>query len=307
MNVKKIIITLLVLTLVMIGCFVSGGIAVTKGTIDIVKDVDFDALLSDFELKDGIETLITYAQNASGGEMVTYNSQYINNPYSVEIAETHGVTESLVIKNFGFNIEIEEAAGTSLSVEFKGKFPASMLGDKVFTYEINADKKELTIEGAEIKNIFNSSVGTVKIKIPAECYKNIEIKNCAGELDIFYLNTEALLIKNFAGEIDGEHVNADELSIYASTGEADLKGSFGRYDIDNCIGKYEFESVSAPEGDSTVSNCIGELEFSMPKNTSLYIIDDSTLSKINCKLEANASGKQFEIHNYVGEIVFEED
>lgn len=303
-SAKRIVISILVLVLIMVGCFITGGVFVAKGAVDMVQGIDLEQLFSDSDIREWVDTMVKYMEHYSSGELISYNSEYVSMPYSQFYSGDMDSVDTIVIEDMCYDLTVKKAFRSDVLATFKGKYPSSAVGAPI---AISFSGGTLTIERPDASSIFDSSVGTATVNIPDDFNGTVIIKNCVGDMDILDLAVEELTIKSSAGEISGEKITADKLSIHAVTGEAEISGTFGIYDVENCIGEFLFASSEIPNGDSSVKNCIGEMKFELPEGASVYVIKDNSIAEIDSDIEVNAMGSQFEIENFIGEVRFDND
>lgn len=304
---KALVISIIVLTAVMLCSFVSGGILIAKGAVEAVQDADLPEKFQQLGISDGVNTARRYLEYLVGSEPVSYNNTYVSTPYTVDAVPADGM-KALVIENIGYNIVIKCSSRTDVCLSFTGKYPDSVETDELFTCKADAANSTIGISAVDMPGHFDPSIGTVTIYIPNDNDWDIIIKDCIGEAEMSYVVANTISVENYAGEISARCVTADTLKLYAVAGEFNFEDSkLGGYVVDNCLGSVEIESTVQPVDNSSIKNCVGEVRFTLPSETKVYIIDHSGYAEIDCELNKSNSGAQFEISNFLGQVIFDED
>ncbi len=299
---KGVIISVIVLAVVMLGCFIAGGISLGAGIMQGFESMEIPAMFEQFGIEDGVSSLMEYVQYVSGGERISYNSEYVSEPYTLSGEELSDV-DTLVIENVGYNIVLKGMPRTDAALSFSGKFPSTVETSEIFT--CTREGAALTFSGIEMPGHFNAAVGTVTIYIPSDFDGDIIIRDCMGDAEFTNIHAANFRIEKYAGEIEGADINAEKVELYSVAGEVDLSGKLGAYSLDSCAGEFSFNSKIEPSGDSTIKNTAGETAFNLPDTTEIYIINYELMVEVECELDESSSGAQFSLENVMGEVTFE--
>lgn len=303
---KTLVISIIVLAAVMLCSFVGGGVLIAKGAVEAVQDANLPEKFEQLGISDGLNTAMRYAEYFIAGNSVSYNNTYVSDSYTVDGVSAEGI-KTLVIENIGYNIVIKCSPRTDVSLSFTGKYPDSVESEELFTCKTNTVNSTMTVKAVDMPGHFDPTVGTVTIYIPNNNDWDIVIKDCMGEIEMSFVNASTLSVENYAGEISAKYLTVDMLKLYAVAGDFEFEGKFGGCVVDNCIGSVEVESSVKPVDNSSIKNCLAEVKITLPGSTSVYIIDHSSYAEIDCNLNESSSGAQFEISNFIGQVIFDED
>lgn len=101
-------------------------------------------------------------------------------------------------------------------------------------YRIETKNNTLLVEKVESNNEdLNLTDKTTEIQIPSKIYKNIDIKNLNGDIDVECIKGESMILYSTNGNIEVEKTNNDKLDVKCENGDISIDSIEGK-DISLC-------------------------------------------------------------------------
>ena len=144
-------------------------------------------------------------------------------------------TKSYTSKEPVNSIKISEVdANTKLTISNDNDIHVKYWEGDHDKYKIEVENNALLVEKVESNNEdLNLTDKTTEIQIPSKIYKNIDIKNLNGDIDVECIKGESMILYSTNGNIEVEKTNNDKLDVKCENGDISIDSIEGK-DISLC-------------------------------------------------------------------------
>ncbi len=299
-----LIVSLVLLFVAAIACFVCGGLAVAAGGVQELQKLDLPEKLENIDLG-GFETI--FALCTGDVDFTEYGDDVnISDSFSSEAIKT------IVIEDVPHNIKLKSGMAEEVTVNYDGKWPLNVNQDDYAKLD-ESDSSILRI-GMEGKSGLNLTTGFVNmisgeltVSIPTGFEGEIIIKNSVGDVDINNVTAKAITFTKLIGEIRGENVDIADIKFTDLVGDVDIDGHFTGIDITDCIGDIEAHSDIAISRNCEISDCMGNIDLTIGRNSKVDVKFDGNLAAFDSDITETAGGYVIDISDCMGEINIDND
>ncbi len=298
-----LIVSLVLLFVAAIACFVCGGIAIAAGGVQELKEMDLPEKLEELDLG-GFETL--FALCTGDVDFTEYGDDTnVSESFAAEGIKT------IVIEDVPHSIKFKSGTG-EIAVNYDGKWPLNVDQNDFAKLDEN-DSSILTI-GMEGKSGLNFTTGFVNmiagdltVSIPDGFEGEIIVKNSVGDIDIENISANAITFTSAVGEIRGENVRISNIKLDNLVGDIDIGGYFTGFDITDCVGDIEMDTDAAISRNCEISDCMGNIDLTIGKDSKVDVKYDGNLAGLDVDIIETAGGSVIDISNCMGEVNIDND
>ncbi len=194
-------------------------------------------------------------------------------------------TKSYTSKEQVNSIKISEVdANTKLTVSNDNDIHVKYWEGDHDKYKIEVENNKLLVEKVESNNEdLNLTDKTTEIQIPSKIYKNIDIKNLNGDIDVESIKGESMILYSTNGNIEVEKTNNDKL---------DIKSENGDISIDSIEGK----DINLYDNNGNISGDINAKEDEFDIRSKVENGENNLVNQINNK------DKKLTVQNNCGDV-----
>ncbi len=194
-------------------------------------------------------------------------------------------TKSYTSKEQVNSIKISEVdANTKLTVSTDNDIHVKYWEGDHDKYKIEVENNKLLVEKVESNNEdLNLTDKTTEIQIPSKIYKNIDIKNLNGDIDVESIKGESMILYSTNGNIEVEKTNNDKL---------DIKSENGDISIDSIEGK----DINLYDNNGNISGDINAKEDEFDIRSKVENGENNLVNQINNK------DKKLTVQNNCGDV-----
>lgn len=304
-SVKKLVITLAIITVCFLGCMIAGGVLIGVGATEAVVD---SGVLDDFE---GIEDMdfssipklieqyggnFNISVNGCGGVNITGISATETPNAGTEAQAEIAQGDTVKIKGIVCETEIVKSQDNTLKASYDGLVSSNLLGVDI----VSIDNGVITI-GNNIPHF--ALKGKLTVYLPENV--SLELDGTVGEVKFNdEITLKNMTINGCVAEVDIENVTADELKLKGCLGEVDINGSVKSVSIEGCLGEVDIFSSTAPTAPCEVKGNLGEIDIIFPAGTALSFDRGGNMGAVET-YGSTEGGVAFSISGNMGEVKVE--
>lgn len=194
-------------------------------------------------------------------------------------------TKSYTSKEQVNSIKISEVdANTKLTISNDNDIHVKYWEGDHDKYKIEVENNALLVEKVESNNEnLNLTDKTTEIQIPSKIYKNIDIKNLNGDIDVECIKGESMVLYSTNGNIEVEKTNNDKL---------DIKSENGDISMDSIEGK----DITLYNNNGNIAGDINDREDEFDIRSKVENGENNLVNQINNK------GKKLVVQNNCGDV-----
>ena len=304
-SVKKLVITLAIITVCFFVSMVIGGVLIGAGATETViesgvldefegiEDMDFSSIP---KLIERYGNSLNISVNGCGGVNITgitaSETPDMGTEAQAEIAEGGTVT----LKGIICETEIIMTGDRTLKATYEGLVSPNLLGRDV----VKIDNGTITVGGGVARFALN---GKLTVYLPQNV--SLKLDGTVGEVRFNdEIALKSMTLNGCIAEVDIMNVTADELKLKGCLGEVDISGSVKSVSVEGCLGEVDIFSAIAPTAPCEVKGNLGEIDITFPAGTALAFDRGGNMGEVET-FGSVSGGIPFAISGNMGEVKVE--
>lgn len=211
---------------------------------------------------------------------------------SVDVEKVYAADqiESIEVLTISRDIKLYKSSGTEVKVHLHGETNIEESTAELVS-EIKGERLVVKMKRKETISIGFSTKDKVRLDlyIPADFYKNINLKSTSGEITIEELNLPGLELKTVSGDIDGNHIFTKSSTLETTSGDVMLRDFKGELKVKTISGNLLVDFAELTEG-TIITTTSGDIEIKVPKETALTSVFDTLSGDFSSNIALTALG-----------------